>query len=152
MRKLLFLAVVLFAPSVWAQETYSLTANTAQVADLTLMVTTNNERTCDTLRQPLTCNQAQACTAANAAGGSSCTSAQARAANARIFPNTQAGREEFVAFGLVAPRFQTLKPEVIAWDQDKFCRTWRGANQTTREGMCTSAGLPATCTLCVPQP
>ena len=148
MRKLLLLGVVLFAPSVWAQETYSISANAAQVTDLTSEVRVSNEQTCSRFNLAFTCTQAQACTAAAAPGGSACTAAQARGANARVFPQTQAGREEFVTFVIAAPEFTSRKSGVISWDQQTFCTTWRAGTQTQKDAMCTAGGLSAGCTLC----
>ena len=148
MRKLLLLGVVLFAPSAWAQETYSISATAAQVADVTSMVRVQNEQVCFKFNLALTCTQAQACTAAAAPGGSACTAAQARGANARIFPQTLAGREEFVTFGIAAPRFTALKGEIVSWDQQRFCIDWNASTQTEKDAICTGSGLATGCQLC----
>src|SRR5687767_9696001 len=98
MKKILpLIAFVLLAGPASAQvETYAVPGSAANVATLTSVISFRNRETCERWSLATTCTQAQACTAANAIGGSSCTAANARAANARIFPLTQAGREEYV--------------------------------------------------------
>lgn len=132
-----------------AQETYSVPATAGQVMDLTQIVAAHNEQTCERLSLTDACTQAQACTAANAAGGSSCTAAQARAANARIFPATQAGREEFVIFVIVAPRFADLRAGIVGHTRQRFCDWFTNtASQAQRDSVCTNAGRPAGCNVC----
>lgn len=142
------IGLLMFPGLVGAQETYSLAATAQQVSDLTIVVAIENERTCIRLGQAASCTQAQACTAANAAGGASCTAAQARAATARIWPATQAGREEFVTFAIAAPRFQDLKAGTIGRHREKMCEAWTAANQAGKDSMCTATGNSAGCTLC----
>lgn len=148
MKKILLLLLVGMAAPAMAQETYSLSATAQQVSDLTLIVTAANGRACESFNLAETCTQAQACTAANAAGGASCTAAQARAANARIFPLTQPGREEFVTFMIAAPRFQDFKVGIVGRDHDKMCQFWSTATQVQKDTTCTSVGRSAGCQLC----
>ena len=149
MRRLLFLLACLVAPWAAAQETYSIAANANQVTDLTEIVRTQNGQVCDRVNQALNCTQAQACTAAGVAGGASCTAAAARAANVRVYPLTQAGREEFVTFVIAGPRFVELRASAVpAFAQKKQCDFWAVATQTQRDAMCTAANLPTGCALC----
>ena len=148
MKKLLLLLAVLVAPATMAQEVYSISATAAQVTTLTTMLRVQNEQVCTRTNQALTCTQAQACVAGGAVGGSSCTAAQARAANVRIFPSTLAGREEFVLFGIAAPRFNVLKGEIVSWDQQRFCADWNASTQTEKDAVCSAATLPNGCELC----
>lgn len=151
MRKLFLFGVVLFAPWASAQETYSINANANQVTDLTDIVRTQNGQVCERTNLALDCTQAQACTAAGVAGGASCTAAAARAANVRIFPLTQAGREEFVTFGIAAPRFVELRAaNVPAFAQQQQCKFWSAptTTRTQKDAMCTAANLPTGCQLC----
>lgn len=149
MRKIVALIFVLLVATAAAQESYSVQATSGQVIDLALIVSASNERTCERFALADTCTQAQACTAANAVGGSSCTAAQARAANARIFPATQAGREEFVLHVIVAPRFLDMKASaVVGRHREKLCSFWGTANRTQKDAVCTAAGQASGCELC----
>jgi len=147
MKKLL-LALVLFAAPAIAQETYSIPANAGQVSDLTAIVDANNGRVCERLNLATNCAQSLACSTANAAGGSGCSAAQARAAAVRIFPQTQAGREEFVQFMIAAPKFLAIKTDIILRAQERLCAFWSTANQTQKDALCTSSGQSAGCLLC----
>ena len=131
-----------------AQETYSIAGTAGQVADLRQHTLALNRSTCARLQQAATCTQAQACTAANAPGGSSCTAAQARNASARIWPDTQAGREEFVTFQWVAPRFMEAKAALPSQTIGDYCNWWAVQNQTTKDAECTKIGAPTGCSIC----
>jgi len=148
MKKLLFVGLLLLAPIVEAQETYSLSATAAQVTDLQAIVQASNEKVCNRFALADSCTQAQACTAAGAPGGASCTAAQARSVNVRVFPNTQAGREEFVTFVVAAPRFQDLRAGILGHNREKFCAFWATATRGQKDGICTAAGRAAGCELC----
>lgn len=152
MRKsLLAVVLVLVACVASAQETYSISANANQVSRLTKYETVQNAKTCLSFALSIGCTQAQACTAAGAAGGASCTAAQARAANARIFPATQAGREEFLIFviilGFGIPEFDR---QAFTFDQGQFCPLFKAATQTARDNACTAIGASAGCEPCSP--
>ena len=153
MRKLLAVGFLLIIPAVVeAQETYSLNATAGQVTDLTSVVVGANVDTCLRLGQGESCTQAEACEAASAAGGVSCTPAQARAANARLWPNTQAGREEFVTFFIVAPRFKDLRAAQNGRNRVRYCDIWWPAQtQTTKNAECSKLVQPAGCSVC-PEP
>lgn len=151
MRKLIPLVFLLLPGLAEAQETYTLNANANQVADLTQIVDAANRRTClrVTPASGETCTQAQACTGnVTCAGGSSCTAAQARACNARIFPATQAGREEYVTFTWVAPLFIAAIDDPAAFEMERSCINWQGFNTTQRNAVCTAFGRPTGCRLC----
>lgn len=137
--------LLLLAPLAHAQEDYTISANANQVADLTWIVSVENTKTCITWGLPAGCTQAAACTAANASGGASCTAAQARAAQARIFPLTQAGRQEFVIFKIAAPQFQTMRVEANNFGRQAYCAWFNAQTQGVRDGVCTAIGLPAGC-------
>jgi hypothetical protein len=131
-----------------SQETYSVAATAAQVTKLTKAISTSNSKTCVGLGLAITCTQAQACTAANAAGGAACTAAQARAANARIYGATQPLREEFVSFFILLPAFQELVNRDVAWDQIAFCAAFNAGTQVARDNSCAAVGQPAGCDPC----
>jgi hypothetical protein len=149
MRKLLLALFVLAVGGVAnAQESYSIPATASQVTDVTSIAIAKNKKTCVRLGLAIGCTQAQACTAANAAGGASCTAAQARNANARIFvSSTQAGREEYVSFQIVLPAFQDQIAAVPGQTQREACANWQTFNQTQKDAACTAAGITAPCTL-----
>ena len=131
-----------------AQESYSISGTAGQVADLRQYVLGINRNTCARLQLTAACTQAQACTAASAPGGASCTAAQARAANARIWPDTLAGREEFVTFVWIVPHFQEAKSGLPSQGYGGYCNWWTAQNQTTKDAECTKAGLPTGCSIC----
>lgn len=131
-----------------AQETYSVAATVGQTADLRQYVLSQNRRTCQRQLLAVTCTQAQACTSANVAGGVSCTNAAARAANVRIWPDTLAGREEFVVFFWLAPLFGQAKATLPTLAAPDYCIWWTAQNQTTRDAECTKIGAPTGCSIC----
>lgn len=145
MRKLFVLAAFILAAPASAQETYSLAATAANVSTLTDIITFQNVDTCQRFALTATCTQAQACTAAGAVGGSSCTAAQARAASARIWVNTQAGREEFVTFQIALPRFLDLQSSLSSLKATIQARAAALATQTAKDNSCAQLGLPAGC-------
>lgn len=149
MKRLLILATLFLLPAgLQAQEAYAVNATAGQVTRLTKAVTIQNRQTCASSGFSANCTQAQVCTQANAAGGASCTAAQARAANVRIYPNTLARREEFVTFGLVVPAFQQLTATATTTDQQDFCAAFKAAAQGTKDATCATYGLPAACEIC----
>lgn len=133
--------------SVLAQEAYTVppTGNgtAQQQADLTAIVAAYNANTCEGLKLATSCTQAQACTAANAAGGASCTAAQARAANARIWPNTTAlERSEFVTFVYATPSFNADRIRIAnRRDYARAVATWAAASVANRNAVCTAAAI-----------
>jgi hypothetical protein len=129
-----------------AQETYTLNFSAGNVSDLTAIVAAKNERTCLQWSLAVDCTQAQACTAVGLAPG--CSAAQARNAGARIFPATQAGREEYVFHTYVIPGVKDQRPGVPARHREKMCDWWSTANQTQKDSTCTSVGQNAGCELC----
>lgn len=145
MRRFPLLLLLLLAPVAWTQEDYTISANANQVADLTWIVSVANTKTCINWGLSAGCTQAAACTAANAAGGASCTAAQARAAQARVWPQTQAGRQEFVIFEIAAPGFQTLRTEANNFGRQAYCAWFNAQTQGVKDGVCTAIGLPAGC-------
>lgn len=150
MRKVLLfvLGLVALAWPAESQETYSIAANASQHADLRQHVLGVNRSTCRRLQLVPTCTQAQACTAAQAPGGASCTAAQARGANARIWPDSQAGREEYVTFVWVAPHFVEARATLPNQGMGDYCIWWATQNQTTRDAECAKVGAPAGCSIC----
>ncbi len=147
MRSLFLAAVAVLALSAvsHAQETYSLPAGAGNVVTLTAVITGLNGDNCARYSLPRTCTQAQVCTAAGAPGGASCTAAQARGANVRIYPLTQAGREEFVTFGIALPEFLRLVANQQQETRRAFCEGWNAANTTARNNACSALGLAAGC-------
>ncbi len=139
---------LLIAAGAEAQETYTINANATQAADLRQYELSINRGQCRRLGLAVTCTQAQACTAANAPGGASCTAAQARGAGARIWPDTQAGREEFVTFQWVAGHFLEARASLPTLAGPDYCGWWTAQNQTTKDAECTKIGAPTGCSIC----
>lgn len=139
--KLLVAAFVLWGGSAFAQEAYTVNATTAnQVQQITRFVNIENKKVCTRLGLFASCTQAQACTAANAPGGASCTAAQARGANVRIYPNTLAGREEWADFAIFRPAMIDRKNGITNNDRDNGCSTWTNGSAAQKDAMCATFG------------
>lgn len=147
MKRLVLLFILISVPAA-AQEAYTVNATAGQVTRLTKAVTIQNRQTCASQGFGPLCTQGQICVQVNAAGGNSCNPAQARAANVRIYPNTLAGREEFVTFALVVPAFQQLMGTAVMTDQQDFCAAFKAAAQGVKDATCATYGLPAACEPC----
>lgn len=155
MKKLLFLvALATFPAFAKADEVYSLTAQgtvtTGQLGILESDRDSYERRLCARylLIKGSTCTQAALCTAANAAGGASCSNSQARAAGVRLYPSTLSGREEFLTFDWIAPVFQVRKASAQADAADAYCVWWRTQNQTVKNQECSKIGKPDNCEVC----
>lgn len=149
MRKLLFALTFLgFCGFVEAQEVYTLNANAAQVVQLDRNRAARNRQTCSRYALTLTCTQAQVCTAATAPGGAACTPVQARGANVRIYPATQVGREEFLAFDLVLPEFLQRVADAASDEKKSACSWFALQTQPTKDAECSKWGLDAGCNPC----
>lgn len=150
MNKLLPLALVLFTASyAESQETYSGPANAEQMAGVTDMVNIVNRKLCKSLGLASGCSQGLACTTVvpPAAGGASCSPAQARNAGVRIFPQTFAGREEFFQWRIALTKFNELRAEIVAANQAVQKESWDTGTQTEKDAMCVAAKLSAGCLL-----
>lgn len=158
MKNLLFVFVLLFMVDVFsvsAQETWSVNAPAKDVALVDRARAAWNTSVCARFALSPSCTQAQACTAAGAAGGASCTPAQARAVDVQIFPATLAGRQDFFVFKiLLRVRREMLEREQTVIDSEQKCINWRAGNDTIKNAMCAAAGAPipatvaAGCNLC----
>lgn len=148
MRTTVFAVLLCLAGGAAAQESYSTTATAQQVSDLRQHVLALNRVTCRRLQLTAACSQAQACVAANAAGGASCTAAQARAANVRIWPDAQAGREEFIMWTWIVPRMLEARAALAGLTIADYCVWWDSQNQTTKDAECAKIGAPASCFVC----
>jgi len=149
MTKKLFAIVLLLAtPNAIAQESYTVPISAGNQLTMTDIVRMHNEKICWRLGLADNCTQAQACTAANAAGGASCTAAQARAVAARVYTNNTAGREEFHIQETAVPALAIKIADLVSHNQERMCRNWGTFNQTQKDNLCTAAGLSAGCKLC----
>jgi hypothetical protein len=142
---LVFLFLPVFAE---AQENYTVPANATQAAEFRQHVLAVNRSVCRRFNLSASCTQAQACTAANAPGGASCTAAQARGANVRIYPDTAAGREEYMTFVWVLPHFTEARTTLPSQIQLDLCAWWGTLNQTQKDTQCSTWGAPAGCQVC----
>lgn len=79
-----------------------------------------------------------------------CTQAQARAVpgneQARIFADSEAGRELYVRVILLAPRITELENDKRRWDRSQ-ATPWDQLSQTVRDQICVARGLTAGCVL-----
>ena len=147
MKKLWAVLVLLAAPAM-AQETYEIPAAAGNVTELAVIVGIHNRDICVLYGQAASCTQAEACSASGAPGGASCTPAQARAANVRIFPATFAGRQEFVIFQITAPAFFAMRAAIITSTQQAQCAFWTTATAEQRNTICQAFGFSPGCILC----
>lgn len=128
-----------------AQETYSISATAGQVASLAEIIAVDNVTTCITWGFSPGCTQGDVCIAAGATGGASCTAAQARAKGVRLWPATQAGREEYVIFSIAAPEFQSRKARYVQVSKSAYCWWFDHSNQTVKDAECTKVGFSSGC-------
>lgn len=154
MKKALLVALVFagLASFASAQETYSVNAPAGVVTDITSLVSIQNQRTCERITLASSCTQAQACTQVGAAGGASCTAAQARASNVRIYPATTAGREEWVNQEIVIPDVNDRRATIPGRYNERRIGAWAVATTAQRNAMCAAVNavdpnVPATVAL-----
>lgn len=144
MRLKLAALVFLLAGAAEAQENYTVAATAAQVVDLRIFELAKNRETCRRVNAAgaPNCTQGAACTAVNAPGGSGCSAAAARQAGVRIWPDTEAGRLEFITFnpGWLADLFKAAKASTPGQINVEYCIWWGTQNQTQREAVCTAIG------------
>ena len=155
MKKLILAALVLGLGSLAsAQETYSITVGgtttnrNSIVGQIELGRVQKNTDVCTRALLPASCTQAQACVALGVIGGSSCTAADALAAEARIYANTLGGREAFVVNELIRFRVPVYLLEQITREAAVY-KTWcQSASQASLNVVCAAAGLPNGCYPC----
>lgn len=139
-----------------APEVYTLNAGSTNVGNLIQVIRAKNEKLCSNLHRQAgtnpwtpawTCTQAQACTVASAPGGASCTAAQARGANVRVWLQTEAGHQEYVMFQIVLPAFNDQVEALPSWEQRQQCIAFNAGDQNAKDQMCINAGRVAPCRL-----
>ncbi len=144
-RLLVALGFLVLAATASAQEAYTVNATATQVTRLDRQRTRWNASVCARFALLASCTQAQACTAANV---SPCNTTNIRNADIEIFPNTLTGRQDYLVQKIIREAAEKWKADDVAKDAAQQCVNWTAANQTTRDGMCTAASLPAGCDLC----
>jgi len=143
---LLLVGSLVILTTLQAQETYSVgPASATNVTTLTQVITGQNGDICARYGLVRTCTQAQVCTAASTPGGASCTAAQARTAQVRIYPLTQPGREEYVTQEIALKKFNELVAAQASENKRAFCVGWLAANTTQRNAACTDLSLATGC-------
>jgi hypothetical protein len=148
MKRLLVLAAILWAPQLMAQETYSANYGAAAVTRFDKVRVGVNNETCRRLSLSASCTQAQACVAAGAANGAACSTADAVAVDARIYPNTQAGREELYKANSEA-RLKAIERRLLKEPDSRAVCTWyASATGVERATFCATVGLPSDCDPC----
>lgn len=150
MKKLIqVVCLTLLASVASAQETYSVAiTNVNNVAKIELGRVQHNLDRCEVNSQPEGCTQAQVCVAANVAGGASCTVGAAIAAGQRIYPNSLAGRESFVANELVRASMDGFVQKQKHLDLNKARAFCSAATQIQLDAICSAFGLSAGCFVC----
>lgn len=154
MRLAFVCSLIVLAGAAEAQENYSVSLSANQVTRLERVRVFVNEEECKAANLPVSCTQADLCLAR---GLGACSDAQARAAGFRIYPATQAGREELF---MDTAREQVLELEHKANKRDFVCTTLECrqkacdsfAAMTTRQKdtVCFALGLSAGCSLDCP--
>lgn len=150
LRKALLAFIILFGSSLAAsaQETYSVAVPAADVNLVQRSRILWNASVCARFALAASCTQAQACTAAGAPGGASCTAVQARSVDVEIFADTLAGREGFFIRKLLTRlRRDILARDIAGRDGDLQCTNWRAGNDTVKNAMCAAAGAPVPATV-----
>lgn len=154
MKKLLYiLLLLLISVSASAQETNSINVTVANVPRLDHGRILYNNNTCTGQGLAIGCTQAQACAASLArtgapASGSSCTASEALANAARIYPNTQPGREQYhqdQIFKTALDRIDREWAKTGAFDFQAWCKT---ATTPQIDQICTDHGKSAGCGVC----
>jgi hypothetical protein len=131
-----------------AAENYTVPVNDARQIQVSIMVDYNRIQICDRLSLVgAACTQANACTTVvpAAAGGASCSAAQARAAKVRLYPQTQPGREEWFTFEYVVGGLQDLKDHAEVAIKALRARYIAAQNTATKDADCTAIGTVASC-------
>ena len=155
MKRILSLLILLSSAGfASAQETYSITISLpANVAKLDVGRVQYNTGVCSRFSLAASCTQAQACAASftatgQPASGAACTAPEAQAANVRIYPNSQAGREGFLTNEIVRAQIAIFTRQQAKLDfaaLQSFCKV---ATQPQIDGVCTATGLAAGCNVC----
>jgi hypothetical protein len=148
MKKLLIiLGLLALAGATIADETYSFSAPTAWVDKIDLGRVQHNDNVCTGLGLSIGCSQSDACTAAGAAGGASCTAGQARAAECWLVPDSQEGREDFIGYLIIADAARDFEEEQQRRDRATI-RAFCEASSANKDALCALAGLSAGCYAC----
>ena len=154
MKRLLLSLLLLTAVSASAQETYSVTINlAANVAKLDIGRQLANQKVCTAFSLSASCTQAQACAASfsatgQPATGASCNTSEANAAGVRIYANTLAGREAFIALEMVKANLEVFARQRAKLDFASLQSFCKAATQPQIDGVCTASGLAAGCGVC----
>jgi hypothetical protein len=148
MKKFTFALLVAFAGVASAQESYTISVNANQATRVEKARLHKNRQTCERWQLPASCTQAQVCVTASVAGGASCTVTAARTAGVEIYTAGLAGRQDFLTFSILVPAFQDFINQATAVDYQDACVLWAGFNQTQKNSVCSSIGLPAGCEIC----
>jgi hypothetical protein len=146
----LLLAFLCLAGVAEAQETLlptGLAITAGQESSLTSIVQTSNSRTCLRVNAAggESCTQAQACTAIGNPSNCSTTPATARSLNVRIYPNTDdaagtAGRGEYVQFVYIVPNFQAAIGDPTSHEYERVCINWAAFTNTQKNTACQALG------------
>jgi hypothetical protein len=133
MKKLLLVIPLLWASSLEAQETYSISATAGQINNFVDPGRrTHNERSCYNAGLALDCTEAQL----QAVAGFETTD---------IYPDSQVGREEYVVDIIISPRIPELKTEMQSWDSTKAKINFDALDTTGKNAVCSALGLPNGC-------
>ena len=135
MKKALLALIVLWASPALAQESYTLNATAGQVTNfINPGRVTHNETQCNAAGLPFTCTEVQI----QAVPGFEST---------RIYPDSLAGREDWIIDVVIGPRVPELRSTNDAWDQQKAELNWCAGDQTFKDAGCAALGLAAGCQL-----
>jgi hypothetical protein len=142
------ISLVLLASPAFAQENYTVPANAGNVTQLRQIIGAHNALVFDGAVLPIGSTQAQVCTALSIPGGASCTAAAARSRGARIYADSQAGREEYLIFELALPGFLSKLATVPASNVVARCVVFAAMNQTDKNTELAALGQPTGTSAC----
>ena len=135
MKKALVAILILWAGPALAQESYTLNATAGNITNfIDPGRVSYNEQACNAAALPLTCTEAQL----QAVEGHETD---------RIYPDSQAGRQDYVVQVILQPRIPEIRNDMRRWDRIKAQLAWAGFNRTQKDAVCSALGLPAGCEL-----
>jgi hypothetical protein len=118
-----------------AQETYTINATVAQAADIEWDRVRYNGDLCEGGGLPRSCSQAQL----RAVPGHEADN---------IYPNSEAGRGNFLKQIWIVDRLILVRVERNRRDTSAFCVWWTSLAQGAKDTNCVTFGLTAGCELC----
>lgn len=135
MKKLLAILIILWAIPASAQETYDFSVTAGQITNVVNPArVTFNEQNCAAANLVLTCTEVQ-------------LQAVAGFGSARIYADTQAGRDEWFEDVVITPLIPQFKSATKQWDLARAKVDWNDKSRANKDIECVHAGRAAGCEL-----